>query len=145
MDLKNKINDLLKILKIEYSDRFDMIMGISKNINNDNYIDNKTQTSKLNKELIVINESNLKLQQSLTKYINMYLLDINDINEINDDIIESYDDYLELTIDGDIIYDINHPYFYDDSFYNDLLDYYIKIEKYIKCNELKNIKRNFIF
>lgn len=42
----------------------------------------------------------------------------------------------QLTIDSKLEFDPNHPFFFDDSFFITLLEFYQDQENYEKCNEL---------
>jgi len=50
----------------------------------------------------------------------------------------SYDEMFEMTINGKVSYDKNHPYYNEKLFVDRLMQYYIKTERYEKCIELKN-------
>ncbi|MFP4620231.1 MAG: hypothetical protein ACLFM7_02900 [Bacteroidales bacterium] len=45
---------------------------------------------------------------------------------------------LELTISGEIPFNEDHPFYHDEKFFNDLLNYYQKREDYETCNSLLN-------
>lgn len=47
----------------------------------------------------------------------------------------------QLTVESKMQYGPEHPFYYDDSFYDNLLEFYKERENYEKCNELVK-KRN---
>lgn len=53
----------------------------------------------------------------------------------------SRDDYFKLTVDNDLAFDNNHPYFNDEEFYKDLLYYFEQVENYEMCAELLRLKK----
>ncbi len=54
--------------------------------------------------------------------------------------IKNDKELFDLTINGKIAYDEDHPLYNDDSFFAKLLDYYKSNEEYEKCQELINLK-----
>jgi hypothetical protein len=48
----------------------------------------------------------------------------------------------EMTVSGKLIYDLGHPKFGDDDFFNRLLQYYTTMEAYEKCIALLNLKKD---
>jgi hypothetical protein len=42
----------------------------------------------------------------------------------------------QMTVESKIEYDPNHPFYYDDNFYNNLLEFFQLQENYEKCDEL---------
>jgi hypothetical protein len=108
-----------------------------------------------NKKLLQENTDSIKLQKEIDSYLEKYLgnseiiLDINkpiksslQENGIKNDISEiSKDDYFDLTINGAVEFDKQHPYFNDGIFLNDLLEYFTETEEYEKCSLLINLKK----
>ncbi|MDA3779059.1 MAG: hypothetical protein PF487_02315, partial [Bacteroidales bacterium] len=52
----------------------------------------------------------------------------------------SKDEYYIMTINDDIEFNNKHPYFSDNDFRKELLDYYIECEEYEKCKQIVNIE-----
>lgn len=53
----------------------------------------------------------------------------------------SREDYFKLTIDNDIVFDSNHPYFEDEEFLNELFTYFEQTENYEMCAQLIKFKK----
>ena len=51
-------------------------------------------------------------------------------------------DYFTETISGNIFFDKNHPYFNDEVFIAQLLNYYEKTENYEECKRLNDFRNN---
>ena len=51
------------------------------------------------------------------------------------------EEIFDLTISGHIQFDSLHPFIDDNVFFNELMEYFIKIEDYEMCKKLKNIKK----
>lgn len=47
----------------------------------------------------------------------------------------------QLTVESKLDYGPNHPFYYDDNFYNNLLEFFQQSENYEKCDEL--VKKRF--
>ncbi|MBU8892368.1 MAG: hypothetical protein KOO66_06290 [Bacteroidales bacterium] len=109
-----------------------------------------------NKRLLHENADGIKLQKELSGYIENYHSKTELFSEISSTLNQSVEkdsiknevneiskeDYFDLTINGAVNFDILHPYFKDESFTNDLLEYFTKTEDYEKCTELVNIKNS---
>lgn len=138
--MKKELENLLAILKEEYINRKELIQDNIKDINNiptdKETIDAKMELDELNQDLRKLNESNMELQNSIKNYIQIHLSILDSDSDL------SYEKCLALTIAGAIKYNELNPYFYDESFYNDLLEYYIKKEDYTKCELIKNSRFN---
>mgnify|MGYP006291238081 len=109
-----------------------------------------------NRRLLKENNDSIQLQLQLTKYIEAYrehwesdnfddyagsTFEYNEDDE-DDMIMYSQEEYFELTINGEIKFDPSHPFFNDDQFFNDLLNYYKSIEDYETCGFLIDKKNN---
>lgn len=107
----------------------------------------------LNKKLIQENNDSLKLQREIISYLDKYKTNFSESNEVNkinnyleqsdseDEILEiNKEDYFELTVNGELVFDSQHPYFNDESFLNDLLLHFISLENYEMCAQLKERK-----
>jgi len=108
-----------------------------------------------NKRLLQENTDSIKLQKQLRTYLENYLNNseiffeksnpIKSLDHKNDDKKDvdaiSKEDYFDLTINGAVEFDKQHPYFNDDTFLNDLLTYFTETEEYEKCSLLINLKK----
>ena len=106
-----------------------------------------------NKEILKENNDALLLQKDIILFIENYFNESNSFsltiqtseqktnNVISKNkIIElKKEDYLDLTINGALSFDENHPYYKDENFFNDLLNYYSEIEDYETCNKLTKL------
>ncbi len=99
----------------------------------------------INKRFLEENNDSIKLQlsiiQFLDKYRNQFDDSINNLEESSSEdqekIVEmTSDDYFYLTINNGIEYNEKHPYFNDNHFFNNLLEYYTNEEKYEVCSKL---------
>ena len=105
-----------------------------------------------NKKLLKENNDSIQLQLQLTKFIEAYREELSaDHNNHYNYNMESErmedespsisrDEYFDLTINGEIRFNKKHPYFEDDDFFNDLLEYYKSIEDYETCGFLLDMK-----
>ena len=104
-----------------------------------------------NRKLLQENTNSIKLQKELNAYLEKYIQNSEIIVENNkttkstpqDDIVKniSKEDYFDLTINNAIEFDNQHPYFRDEAFLNDLLNYFTETEEYEKCSLLINLKK----
>ncbi len=93
----------------------------------------------LNKILLAENNDFINVQLTLTNFVEKYS---------SSDIFENEQsasapcgctgekDCFELTVNGVIPFDLQHPFFNDDNFFQKLLHYYQDIEDYEKCSKL---------
>lgn len=106
----------------------------------------------LSKKIIAENNETVKLQKEIKSYLDNYHNTIteftqgrdlkNNSTELENEICEiSKEDYFNLTIKGEIIFDVHHPYFRDESFFNGLLSYFISIENYEMCSQLVELDK----
>ena len=116
---------------------------------------NLNQRFNYNKKLLTENNEAIKLQRDILNYLDKYNTDmiefiIPESGELNLDkellktkVVEiSKEDYFELTINGQIDFDNRHPFFNDEDFLNDLFSYFISVEDYEMCNQLKKLNKN---
>lgn len=99
---------------------------------------------KISKNLLAENNDFINMQVSMMNFINKYrnILECETPVKVatqssamqNNNL--SRDDYFRLTVDKDISFDNNHPYFRDKDFYNDLFFYFQQVENYEMCSEL---------
>ena len=108
---------------------------------------------KLNKHLIQENNQALKLQKSIIEYLETYHKELSQFPEaikvtnssksieVNTTIEIKREDYFELTVNKSIEYNNLHPYFNDEEFSKELMNYFIKIEDYEMCARLSELKK----
>jgi hypothetical protein len=104
-----------------------------------------------NRKLLQENTDSINLQKDLNAYLENYLQNSEIIVENNkttksslqeEDVQSiSKEDYFNLTINNVIEFDNQHPYFTDETFLNDLLNYFTETEEYEKCSLLVNLKK----
>lgn len=108
------------------------------------------------KKILNENADAIKLQKEIMNYLENYHNDIVDFSQMaesnsdtknsveqENEIVEiSKDDYFNLTVSGEIIFDTHHPYFSDESFINELLSYFISIENYEMCSQLIELDKS---
>lgn len=112
-----------------------------------------------NKKVLKENNDAIMLQKEMLSFIENYYSDNNSLpKELNTPKKTSQkvkpenkrfeikkEDYLDLTINGALDFDIYHPYFNDKNFFNELLNHFSEIEDYETCSKLtKLIKQNNI-
>jgi hypothetical protein len=100
----------------------------------------------LNKALLTENNDFISLQLSLLNFIEKYkdsaaLNEIEDMEELNPTSLLDDDELFELTVQGKLRFEIGHPKFDDELFFNKLLSYFAAIEAYEKCNSLLRLKK----
>jgi len=103
---------------------------------------------KISKNLLAENNEFINMQVSIMNFINKYknIIEIETPVKVaaqsssvqNSNL--SRDDYFRLTIEKDISFNNNHPYFRDKDFYNDLFSYFQQTENYEMCAELVKYK-----
>jgi len=92
----------------------------------------------LNKVLLAENNDFINVQLTLTNFLEKYN---------NSDIFEkemvtapstfsNEKECFEMTVNGQIPYNTQHPYYNDDNFFHKLLNYYQEIEDYESCSKL---------
>lgn len=108
------------------------------------------------KKILNENADAIKLQKEIMNYLENYHNDIFDFSQLTDsnrntynsveqenEIVEiSKDDYYKLTIKGEILFDIHHPYFNDEAFLNKLLSYFISVENYEMCSQIVELDKS---
>ena len=90
-----------------------------------------------NKQLLEENNDTINLQLSIIKYLEKYKKKEKESIEIT--VLQGPDehvDYFELTINGEIEYNEQHPHYGDREFYSKLMQYYIGMEDYENCDRL---------
>jgi hypothetical protein len=112
----------------------------------------------INKVMLSENAEAIKLQLSIVKFLEKYGSITDDEGVLDEEVDEagnlkefskteeseknkySKDEYYIMTINDDIEFNNKHPYFSDNDFRKELLDYYIECEEYEKCKQIVNIE-----
>lgn len=103
---------------------------------------------KYSKLLLAENNEFINLQVSIMNLLNKYKekFEDDDIDNVNTAVKAakahklSREDSYKMTIENIYTFNETHPYFHDDAFFKDLIEYFKKIEKYEVCNELIKLK-----
>lgn len=103
----------------------------------------------LSKNLLKENTDAIKLQKEINNYIENYYIDLVEYSQKSEtekrlqekskekETFElSKDEYFDITIHGEIIFDSHHPYLKDEDFINRLLSHFISTENYEVCSQL---------
>ena len=92
----------------------------------------------LNKVLLNENNDFINVQLTLTSFIEKYKdSDLFENNGIKLPVqYKNENECFEMTVNGFISFDSDHPYYESDSFYQRLLDYFQAIEDYENCSKL---------
>lgn len=92
-----------------------------------------------NKSLLSENNDFISLQLSLAKFLDKYnYSDLFEDEPTPGPAVTklSGSQYFEMTINGVLPFNQEHPYFHDDAFFNKLMKHYENIEAYEDCNKL---------
>jgi hypothetical protein len=100
----------------------------------------------INKDLLSENNDLISLHRLLLNFLAKYNNSIHH-EETESSTLTPYsfldeNELFELTVNGKIAFDLRHPKFEDDKFFNRLLKYFTDAEAYEKCTALMNSKRN---
>jgi hypothetical protein len=100
----------------------------------------------LNKALLTENNDFISLQLALLSFLEKYkdstaLTSSEDIPDLDPAALLDDDELFDLTVQGKLKFDIGHPKFDDQVFFNKLLSYFAAIEAYEKCNSLLSLKK----
>lgn len=97
----------------------------------------------LNKILLAENNDFINVQLTLSNFLEKYsgteVLDNEKVKVPCGNMSE--DNCFEMTVNGKISFDSNHPFFRNDDFYNKLLSHFQRIEDYERCMHLVNAKK----
>ena len=103
-----------------------------------------------NKKLLTENNDSIKLQLQLTKFIDTYKNEFEETEEKQFNKTEASketeapltrDDIFELTVNKELQFDENHPYYEDEEFFNDLMEHFSSVEDYEMCGFLLDNKK----
>jgi len=94
-----------------------------------------------NKKLLKENNDSIKLQLQLSKFIETYKNELEETedsqmmtNQQEEEAPLTKEEIFNLTINKEIQFDENHPYFNDEEFFNDLMEYFTSVEDYEMCS-----------
>jgi len=98
----------------------------------------------INKVLLSENNDFINLQVTLLNFMEKYkdfpILEEEELPELNSELFMDDHELFELTIQGRLAFNIAHPKFEDEEFFQKLLSYYSTAEAYEKCNALLKTK-----
>jgi hypothetical protein len=98
----------------------------------------------INKVLLSENNDFISLQVTLLNFMEKYkdfpILDEEELPELSPELFMDEHELFELTIQGKLAFNIAHPKFEDEDFFQKLLTYYSALEAYEKCNTLLKTK-----
>jgi hypothetical protein len=100
----------------------------------------------LNKSLLTENNDFISLQLSLLNFLEKYkdslkIGDPEELEKVDPASLLDEDELFEMTVQGKLDFELGHPRFNDDLFFNKLLSYFAAIEAYEKCNALLRLKK----
>lgn len=91
----------------------------------------------------VLSENNefINLQMSIINFIYKHKHIWDQLNEPamvqeGEPVALTREEYFQLTVESKVEYGPSHPFFYDDDFYANLMEFYQQHENYEKCDEL---------
>ena len=101
-----------------------------------------------NKALLTENNDLISLQLSLVSFLEKHKETLNRWEQESESLAEldmatlmDDDELFELTIQGKLGFESDHPKFNDDTFFNKLLSYYASIEAYEKCHAILGLRK----
>jgi hypothetical protein len=98
-----------------------------------------------NKALLKENNDSIQLQLQLSKYLEAYKNELkkadnqentNESQNPEKESMPTREEFFEMTIKNEISFSPSHPYYDDEDFFNQLLEYYKSIEDYETCSIL---------
>jgi len=153
--LKRRVQYNLQIIR--YNEQLIRdILGEPVSVERTERLDEKLKT---NKQILQENQESLKIQLSIIQFMDKYKKDLDsyaDLENINKELQQrntdeaqnnkmdtqgiSREDYFHLTANKGIVFDEEHPYFNDHSFYNELMQHFIDSEDYEMCLTLRKVR-----
>ena len=161
--MKEHLRKTIEILKKRVQHNLKIIHDNEKNVRNilqepvsSSRSERLDEKFNINKRMLEENNDSIKIQLSIIRFLDKFSKELEDYiekleaenkenniaqnstEERNDYEVDdlSRDDYFELTIHNSIEFDHKHPYFDDEEFFNQLLEYYTSIENYEMCSKL---------
>ncbi len=102
----------------------------------------------INKVLLSENNDFINLQVTLVNFMEKYkdfpILEEEELPDLSPDLFMDDHELFELTIQGKLVFNITHPKFEDEEFFQKLLSYYSTLEAYEKCNSLLKTKEKIL-
>jgi hypothetical protein len=102
----------------------------------------------INKVLLSENNDFISLQVTLLNFIEKYrdfpILDEDEPPEMKPEFFMDDHELFELTVQDKLAFNITHPKFEDEEFFQKLLGYYSELEAYEKCNALLKTKERIL-
>ncbi len=102
----------------------------------------------INKVLLSENNDFINLQVTLLNFMEKYrdfpILDEEELPEMKPEFFMDDQELFELTIQDKLAFNITHPKFDDEEFFQRLLSYYSTLEAYEKCNTLLKTKERIL-
>ena len=102
----------------------------------------------INKVLLSENNDFINLQVTLLNFMEKYkdfpIIEDDELTEMSPELYMDDHELFELTIQGKLIFNITHPKFEDEEFFQKLLAYYSALEAYEKCNTLLKTKERIL-
>lgn len=98
---------------------------------------------KTNKNLLLINDANLKLQNGINQFLTNQQKVLNPNKTLMKIKVPKKDgkiDFFKLTVNGEIPFNEYHPKFNDEKFVENLLNFHIQNEDYEECGRIQKIK-----
>ncbi len=148
---KQKIREDINNLNEKISENFKQIEILSDlhiGLVNENKTDSplfSTYEDKLSSKLL-INKLYLGLLDNLTLILSQYnefdsieVIDDFESNNIEDDQLRS--EWLEKTKEKEVLFNDYHPFYDDNSFFNEIFNYFEQVEEYEMCKYLLNIQK----
>jgi len=102
----------------------------------------------INKVLLNENNDFINLQVTLLNFMEKYkdfpIIEEDELPELSPELYMDEHELFELTIQGKLAFNITHPKFEDEDFFQKLLTYYSALEAYEKCNTLLKTKERIL-
>lgn len=144
--MKDQLKDVLDILKNTVHSNIIQIKINDKKLK-EMYVDldsfQKNREMKLireeNKKLLDKNRNAIQIQLDLSNLIQKYNSVFTDITLKYEE--PEYEEYFQKTINKEIDFNIRHPFFSNDKFFNELLDYFAVSEEYELCDMITKRKK----
>lgn len=157
VNMKDQLQQVIEIMRSHVLNNLDLIKTNESHIREVlNWPQSSERTNELNdsykysKNLLSENNDFINLQVSIMNLLNKYkyIFETEATVKVSAPSNTMYgqalsrDDYFKLTIENDMAFDSDHPYFQDHEFYSDLLLYFEQVENYEMCAELMKSKKN---
>ncbi len=102
----------------------------------------------INKVLLSENNDFINLQVTLLNFMEKYrdfpILDEDELPDMKPEFYMDDQELFELTVEDKLAFNITHPKFEDEEFFQKLLSYYSTLEAYEKCNALLKTKERML-